>query len=255
MTLSAAPQREVRAEFSFTNLNSASDVDFTANAGVMFAADETEKTITFRANPDPTPDHGERVRLSFDALPPGVTASGTTTATVTIIDDDPAVEVEFGETAYSVEEGASVDVTVKLSEDPKRPLTIPIVATAQGTTTAPGATGADYSAPATTVTFASGDTSKTVRVSITEDMIADDGEGLKLTFGSDLPPGVTEGTDNETAIAIIEDDPRRHRQLRRSHLLRRRGRQRGRRREPQRRPAAHGRHPHHRHQPERGHLR
>ena len=207
VVLSAAPQRNLRIPLTITPLGGASAADYDFPATVNIESDDTELEFSFAAEPDTTPDHGESVRLSFGTMPPGVTASGTTTTTVTIIDDDPPVTVEFGETAYSVEEGASVDVTVTLSEEPKRPLTIPITATAQGTTTAPGSTGADYSAPASSVTFASRETSKTVRLSVTEDMIADDGESVRFSFGSDLPPGVSEGTDNETTVTIIDDDP------------------------------------------------
>ena len=142
------------------------------------------------------------VRLSFGTLPPGVSASGTTTATVNFIDDDPPVDVEFAATTYSVAEGKSGTVTVTLSADPKRPLTIPITATAQGSTSAD-----DYTAPVESVTFASGDTSKTLNFSVSQDTTADDGESVLLGFGSELPPGVSAGTDSETTVTIIDDDP------------------------------------------------
>ena len=32
-------------------------------------------------------------------------------------------------------------------------------------------------------------------------------DSVKLGFGTDLPPGVTEGTDDETTVTIIDDDP------------------------------------------------
>ena len=53
-------------------------------------------------------DHGESIQVGFGTdLPPGVSCGLQcgATATVTIIDDDPAVTVKFDSTTYSVTEG------------------------------------------------------------------------------------------------------------------------------------------------------
>ena len=204
VTLNAAPMRPLRIPFSATLQGGATAADFDANniTAFQFGSDDTEMEFSYRTEPDTVADHGESVRLSFGTLPPGVTASGTTTTTITIIDDDPAVEVEFASTTYSAAEGTSATVTVTLSADPKRPLTIPITSTAQGSTTAD-----DYTIFPTEVTFASGQTSRTLELSALQDSTPDDGDSVKLGFGSDLPPGVTEGTDDETTVTIIDDDP------------------------------------------------
>ena len=47
-------------------------------------------------------------------------------------DDDPQVTVSFDPTTYTVNEGSEVTVTVKLSADPERTVTIPIETTDQG---------------------------------------------------------------------------------------------------------------------------
>ena len=94
-----------------------------------------------------------------------------------------------------------VSVTVKLSADPERTVTIPITHTPQD-----GATSADYSGVPADVTFNSGDTEMTFTFTATADDVDDDGESVKLTFGSTLPAGVTEGTTNETVVSINDDD-------------------------------------------------
>jgi hypothetical protein len=94
-----------------------------------------------------------------------------------------------------VAEGASVTVTVAM-EDPEQTVTIPITATNED-----GATNADYSGVPPTVTFDSGDTSKTFTFTATQDTADDDGERVKLTFGA-LPSGVTAGTISETVVSI-----------------------------------------------------
>ena len=203
VTLSAAPQRDLRIPFTTSFQGGATAADFDdPRTGVPIEDDEMEFTFNFHPVDDEVADHGESVRFSFGTLPPGVTAGSTPATTITIIDNDPAVTVEFASTTYEAAEGKSATVTVTLSEDPKRPLTIPITSTAQGTTTAD-----DYTFTATQVTFASGQTSRTLTFTAAQDTTADHGDSVKLGFGTDLPPGVTEGTDDETTVTIIDDDP------------------------------------------------
>ena len=106
----------------------------------------------------------------------------------------------FGQDSQGVGEGESVNVTIGLSADPERTVTIPIVATPQGT-----ASAADYSVP-TSVIFNAGDTEKTIAFMATADDDDDDDESVKLTFGSTLPPRVSEGTRTETTLNIGDDD-------------------------------------------------
>ena len=202
VSLNAAPQRPLTIPITLTPLGGAEAADVLVTSSVSFGTGDTEQQFDAVLADDPVADHGESLRFSFGTLPPGVTASGTTRTTVTIIDDDPAVTVEFGSTTYSTAENTSATVTVTLSEDPKRPLTIPITSTAQGSTTAD-----DYRITPTEVTFASGQTSRILQFSALPDTTPDDGDSVKLGFGTDLPPGVTAGDDDETTVTIIDDDP------------------------------------------------
>ena len=214
--LSEDPHRRVRIPITMTGLSGAiapgtpDPADFEVSATeVVFTSGVTSQEFTVTINQDTTPDDGEGVRFGFGTISsPGVSASGTTTMTVRFKDDDPAVTVEFDETAYSVEEGNRVTVTVTLSEDPQRSVVIPITAAGGGGATAPGGMDtADYTAPPDSVTFTSGQTSRSFSFTITEDTTPDHGESVGLGFGSDLPPGVSEGTDNQSTVMIVDDDP------------------------------------------------
>ena len=133
-------------------------------------------------------------------MPAGYREGSATETVVNISDDDVAqVAVSFGSAAYSVPEGASRSITVNLSADPQRTVTVPLSRTNQG-----GAAGSDYSLPSS-VTFNSGQTTRTVSFSATSDAIDDDGESVKLGF-SNLPAGVTTGTTDETTVSIVDDD-------------------------------------------------
>ena len=191
-------------------------------------------------------DDGESVKLGFgSSLPTGVTTGSTDETTVSITDDDvPSVTVSFEESSYTVAEGGSETVKVTLSADPERTVTIPITTTNQG-----GATASDYSVPSSIV-FNSGDTEKTLSFSATQDTVNDDGESVKLGFGSSLPAAVTAGLHGRghrlhhgRRCAVG------HGELRAALLHRRRGQHRHGEGDAERRPGAHGDHSHHQDQP------
>ena len=135
------------------------------------------------------------MRLTFGSdLPDGVSEGNTNAASVVSIndDDDPAVKVSFESDTYSVEESDDpatnavaeneVTVTVKLDQAPEREVTIPHREGQQGT-----ATDGDYSGVPDSVTFGINETSKTFTFEAEHDTEDDDGETVRLTFGSDLP--------------------------------------------------------------------
>ena len=197
------PERTVTIPITATPGNGAEAADYSGvPANVTFDAGQTSKTFTFAATDDSADDDGETVALGFETPPTGVTAGTPSATTVSITDDDdPAVTVMFGASAYTAAEGGQVEVTVTLSADPERTVVVPIVATLEG-----GASSADYSGVPSNVTFASGDTSQTITFMATADADNDDGEGVKLSFGTPLPAGVTAGTPSATTVSITDDD-------------------------------------------------
>ena len=184
LTLSADPERTVVIPIEKINQGGATTADYTGvPQNVTFDSGDTSESFTFTAEPDTVDDDGESVKLSFGAsLPAGVSAGTTATSTVTITDDDvPSVTVSFGSAAYTVAESDdpgtpgvtenTVEVTVTLSADPERTVVIPIEKTNEG-----GATDSDYSGVPQSVTFDSGDTSKSFTFTAAHDTVDDDGE-------------------------------------------------------------------------------
>ena len=204
VTLSAAPEREVVVPIDTTDEDGASSADYSlSETSVTFGPTDIEKTFTFTAAEDTVDDDGESVKLSFDsALPAGVSRGSVPETTVSITDDDvPSVTVSFDSATYPVDEGDTVTVTVTLSAAPEREVVVPI-----DTTDEDGASSADYSLSETSVTFGLTDIEKTFTFTATQDTVDDDGESVKLTFGSALPEGVSQGTPNETVVSINDDD-------------------------------------------------
>ena len=143
VTLGAEPERTVIITLIPANQGGASDSDYSGvPASVTFGPTETSKTFTFTADDDAEDDDGERVILSFGApLPDGVSEGTPNQSIVSITDNDaPDVDVQFGASAYTVAEGGTQTVTVTLSADPERTVTIPMTKVNQGT-----ASDADYS--------------------------------------------------------------------------------------------------------------
>ena len=201
VTLSADPERTVDIPLVPTYEGGATVADYSGvPASLTFDAGVLLKTITFTATQDTEDDDDERVLLAFGSLPGRVSAGATNQVIFDITDDDdPQVTVSFGQAGYTVAEGETVTVRVTLSADPERTVAIPITPMNQG-----GATPADYSGVPSSLTFNTGDTLKTITFSATEDEEDEDGESVKLTFGS-LPGGVQAGTIDAATVNIGDD--------------------------------------------------
>ena len=179
--------------------------DYRFRAAGNIHEDETEVEFGFTALQDTDEDHGESVRLGFGTpLPAGVTLASTNrTATVTIIDDDPAVTVSIEQASYEVVEGESLSVAIMLSEEPHRPVAIPVTFTDQG-----GADLADHNLNAGyIIDIPATHFSGSVTFDVTQDTRVERGEGVKVAIGSDLTPGVSTGTNDELTVNFIDDDP------------------------------------------------
>ena len=196
-------KKTVTLPLTATGVGGATSADYSGvPSELVFAPGETEKTFTVELTDDDVDDDDESVTLGFGTLPSTLKTGGDhETATVAIRDDDdPEVDVAFGEATYSADEGGSTTVTVTLSADPERTVIIPLTTTGQG-----GVSTADYSGVPASMTFNSGETSKTFTFSATDDAVDDDDESVKLTFGT-LPDRVSEGTQDETTVGIGDDD-------------------------------------------------
>ena len=125
-------------------------------------------------------------------------ASNVDSATTSQTDQTGQTTVTFEASLYTaVEGGAAATVTVQLTPAPSAPVTIPLVVTHMGTTTA-----ADYSPIPPDVTFTTGQTTVTFTVTATVDP-NDGGESVSIRFGS-LPAGVELGA-RDTAVVTLSD--------------------------------------------------
>ncbi len=204
VSLSEDPERRVVIPINKVEQDGATGSDYSGvPRNVVFLSGETEKFFNFTARQDTVDDDDESVKLGFGTLPNAVTEGTNGEATIDINDDDnPFVKVNFGKAAYSVAEGDTVEVTVTLSADPERRVEIRLTKSDQGGVNSP----ADYSGVPETLTFASGDTEETFTFTAAQDTLNDDGESVRLSFGSDLPSRISVGTIAQTTVSINDDD-------------------------------------------------
>jgi hypothetical protein len=166
---------------------------------LTFAPGETSKTISVLVIGDREGEFNE----SF-----GINLSNATNATIangqgvgTIVDDEPRIsmgasvshsEGNTGQTPFSF--------TVNLSSAYDAPVTVNW-ATGDGTATA----SSDYRAASGTVTFAAGETSKTITVSANGDRVAEANETFSVNLSGATSAVIVNGSRTGT---IIDDEPR-----------------------------------------------
>jgi hypothetical protein len=177
--------------------------DYTSTSGTLtFPAGVTSQTfqipILNPATPDPEDDETVTVKLSNPGTK--LLLGSPSTATLTIVDDDPAGALDFKNLSYSASEtGGLATVTVERVGGSGGDVSVDYT-TSDGTATA----GSDYTATSGTLTWNSGDASdKTFTVPVTWDGRGEGTESINLALsnavGADLGP-------NTAAVVNIADD-------------------------------------------------
>ena len=205
VSLSGAVSAPVTVKWKTTGVSATSGTDYTAQAStaVTIAAGTTTASLTVQTTADSLAEGSETFTVSLEAdtdnpLPSGVSL-GTTSATVTI-DDDEALLVNISADAVSVVEGGSAAYTVRVTGGTS---TAPVVVsyTVGGT-----ATSADYTAPTGSLTVASGGASAALAIATLTDLVIDPDETLRVTLsGASTTKGsVSVGTPSAASLALAE---------------------------------------------------
>jgi hypothetical protein len=118
--------------------------------------------------------------------------------TATIVDDDETT-VQFSSSAFFSAEGAEMSVDVNRSGDTSGE-TFVSYATTDGTANE----RRDYAAALGRLHFAPGETTKTIRVLITNDVYDDDSETFSISLNNTV--GAILGAQNTASLAIIDND-------------------------------------------------
>ena len=204
VTLAEPRSQAFTIPLTVTRLGGATAADYSGvPASVTLPGGQTVATFDVTATDDADDDDGESMRLGFGTLPSGVVAGSPATATIGLADNDIPLMVRFDEERYPVREGVgTARISLILNRAPTGTLRIPLTAVPLD-----GATSADYSGVPASVTFTAGERVQRFEVTATVDAVDDDGESVRLGFGT-LPAGVVAGIPDAATIILRDQDAR-----------------------------------------------
>ena len=198
-TLSNRSYQDVTVNISFTG--TATGADYTATGTtIMIPALSATGTITLTGNDDSNYEGDETVITKISVVQNG-TYDNTQQVITTITEDDPAPMISIGDATVS--EGNSgtkeVEFTVELSAE-SGIITSVNYATTNGTAIA----GTDYIPDSGTITFAPGETSKTIRINVNGNTLDEDVKNFEVYLSGALNATIS---DSSAWGTITDDDP------------------------------------------------
>ena len=178
----------------------ATSADFSLPGGTLsFAPGVLTQTVVISVTDDLIYEGDETLGLALSA-PSNANLGTPATASLTIVDDDPAPTVQLTSAAYTATETAGTAVfTVTLSAAAGITVTVNY-STTPGTATA----GADYLAAGGTLTFTPGVQVVTGTVTVLDDSLFEGGETLSLTLSN--PANALLGSPATATITLISED-------------------------------------------------
>ncbi|MCC7358801.1 MAG: hypothetical protein IT317_04960 [Anaerolineales bacterium] len=182
-----------------TSPGTAGALDFTPlTTTVTFAPGQVTRAVTVTLTNDALDEPDETFTVALSA-PTNAALGAPAEAVVTIRDDDAPPQVRFAASSSAVSEGAgSAPITVTLSASSSLTVTV-------GVATSPGTAGAaDYMPLSTTVTFAPGEVSRTVTVTLTNDALDESNE--TFTAALSAPTNAALGVPAVMTVTIADDD-------------------------------------------------
>lgn len=197
--LSTPSGKEVRVSYATSNGTAEADSDYLAAAGeVILPAGAITGTFSITILDDLAVEANETINLQLSA--PVNANLGTDSTTLTILDDDSGPLVNFSVAAVTVNESAGVaTINVILSAPAPNQITVNY-ATSDGTATA----GQDYTTAAGSLTFDTGESSKSFVVPILEDTQVEAAETFTLTLSEVV--GAMLGAPAKSVVTILDND-------------------------------------------------
>ncbi len=197
----------VTVDYATSDGTAAAPSDYSAATNTLSWAsgDSSAKTFSVAINDDMLVESSETINLALGNVTGGATLGGTSSAVLTIIDNDSgpsAGTLQFSAATYSVNEGGgTATITVTRSGGSSGAVNV-TYATSNGTAT----TLSDYSATTNTLSWATGDGSaKTFSITINDDALVESSETINLTL-TNATGGATLGGTSSAVLTIIDND-------------------------------------------------
>lgn len=198
----------ITVNYAATGGTATPGTDFNLIAGTLtFTPGQTSKTITFTVVNDSRDENDETIQITLTS-PTNATLGNSSVGTYTIVDNDSAPSARFrfltssGKTtsAPSVNEAAgTLTVPIILTAPSERAITVNLAAITGGTALG----GADFNLPGDSVTFAPGETRKSLVLNIQNDVLDELNETIKLKLSS---AQATIGDGSSATVTIVDND-------------------------------------------------
>ena len=199
VTLSAASEQTVSVDFSSSNGTATAGSDFNALGGtITFSPGQQFKTVAIPIIGDTAIELDETFTVTLANPLNATIATGTATGTITNDDGAPAITIND----VAVIEGNTGTTTALFTATLSGPATATVTvnwSTSDGTATA----GTDYESGSGSLSFAPGETSKTIAVTIDGDVLVENNETFLVNLAG--PANATLG-DAQGGGTIADDD-------------------------------------------------
>lgn len=194
----------VTVDYATADGSALAGADYTDTSGTLTISDtDTSGTIEIPILQDSDIEGTESFTVELSNPSSGLlVGTFNNPATVSIGDDD-ALFVDFGQGSYSVLESSSLNVTIELSRQPGAGNSVEIDYVSTGIS---AAAGQDYNAVIGTVAFANTETVKTIPVTIIQDDLLENNELFKITLRNPSTGLQLGDANNPTYVTILDDD-------------------------------------------------
>ena len=201
ISLSAAANQNVTVDYSTLNGTAEAGSDFTASTGSLtFKVGETSKTVIIPVTADTTVESSETFQVQLANPVNAALSPRASLATVTITNDDfPSLSIADVTVVEGNEGVTEALVTVTLDIPATAEVTVNY-ATAKGT----ALLGTDFTATTGKLTFAPGETTKTIAVPVIADTNVEPDETFTLTLTK--PTNAVLSTAARATITLTNDD-------------------------------------------------
>jgi hypothetical protein len=199
VTLTGSTSQAVTVNYTSADGTAAAGSDYIATSGTLtFAPGESSKTITVSVTGDATTEADETFTVALSASTNAAITTGTATGTILNDEGVPTLAIAGVSQAEGNSGTSNFVLSVTLTGSTSQVVTVNY-ATADGT----AAAGSDYIATSGTLTFAPGESSKTITVSVTGDATPEPSETFTVALSAPTNAVITTGTGTGT---IQNDD-------------------------------------------------
>ncbi len=205
-SLGAPSGLTVTVNYAVSNGTALAGSDYVAVGGVLtFTPGATSAVFAVPVNGDSTFEADETFTVLISS-PSNATLAAPTSATVTVLNDDPVPAVRFEQSSYAVVEDTgsgdnSAVITATLSNPSAFTATVSYAASA-GTATA----GSDYLNTSGVLTFAPGSTTQTFTVTTLFDDVYEPGGDETVTLTLSSPGNAVLGAPNPSTLNLVDNE-------------------------------------------------